>query len=69
MSNNKPIVFETTAEFEAAVMEVIRKRVGVEVWHNSNRGIDIELLDISGEALEIFARTSVDNLVEDNRNV
>jgi hypothetical protein len=64
------ITFETTAEFEAAVMEVVRKRLGIEVWHNyPNRGIDIELLDISGEALEIFAKTSIDNLVEDNRNV
>jgi len=63
------ITFETTAEFEAAVMEVVRKRLGIEVWHNSGKGIDIELLDISGEALEIFAKTSIDNLIEDSQNV
>ena len=54
------ITFETTAEFEAAVMEVLKNRLSVTVSHFWNNGVEVSLYDRgNGDAI---ANDGVENL-------
>lgn len=54
------ITFETTAEFEAAVMEVVKKRLSVATYHYGDNGVEVSLIDNDDG---IFAECGIENIV------